>query len=301
MYYLVYGFLYLLSLVPFRVIYLISDVITFFIRDVFKYRKELVLKNLRLSFPEKTEEEIARIAKNFYRNFTDNWMETIKLLSITRKELDKRYQTDYSVCEKAYAEGRTLVMMCGHFFNWEFANVHISYHQSFPFLGVYMPLTSKTFDRLFKTIRARFGTILMKATEMKTEMIPWRDKQYAIGLIADQSPGRPQSSYWLNFLNRPAAVTKGPERTAINMNAVVIMAKFSKWKRGHYKVHFDYLNQEPQLASQGEITRMFMKKLEENIHESPDLYLWSHNRWKISWKPEFESLWIDRGPAPAHS
>jgi KDO2-lipid IV(A) lauroyltransferase len=298
MYYLVFGFLYLLSLLPFRVLYAIGDVFTFFIRDVFKYRKELVLENLRYSFPEKSDQEIEQIARKFYQNFTDNWMETVKLLSMSKATLDKRYKTDYSVCEKAYAEGRALILMAGHFFNWEWANTHISYHQSYPFLGVYMPLTNKVFDKLFVHLRSKFGTVLIRATDIRKELIPWRGRQYAIGLLADQSPGNPMNSYWLPYLHRPAGVVRGPERTARLTNAVVIMGQFKKLKRGYYEVHFEKLTSEPLSEPEGHITRRFIEKLEENVREQPALYLWTHNRWKISWKPEFGHLWIDTTPPP---
>jgi KDO2-lipid IV(A) lauroyltransferase len=133
---------------------------------------------------------------------------------------------------------------------------------------------------------------------MAREIIPWRKKQYLLALGADQSQVNSELLYWLYFMNRATGFAKGPEKFARGQNIPVVMMTTTKPKRGHY--HFEYflLCDDPKALPDGELMRMYVKHLEENIHLQPDLYLWSHKRWKRAWKPEFEKLWVDNMPMP---
>src|SRR5688572_26462293 len=146
MYYLVFGFLYLISLLPFWVLYRISDFFYFILYYIVGYRREVVAKNLLTAFPEKTEKERKAIAKKFYRNFTDNWIEAIKLLSVSEKKLDKHVTYDYSVPMEFYRQGRSCQMHLGHLFNWEIANANITQKTPYKNLTVYTPISSKIID-----------------------------------------------------------------------------------------------------------------------------------------------------------
>jgi KDO2-lipid IV(A) lauroyltransferase len=293
MYYVIYGFVYGLSLLPYWFIYGFADILFLLLYYVIGYRRKLVMENLRNAFPEKTEEQLRLISRRFYRDFIDNFLEAVKLLSISRRELDKRFRCDYSLIERLYAEGKSCQLHLGHVFNWEYANAACSASVPFKFLVVYMPVRSKPVDRLFRKLRERFGTILLPATEMRKAMIPYRREQSVLVLVADQNPGSPQNSYWCDFMGRPAPFVKGPEKGARFNNIPAIFASIRKVKRGYYKADLVMGAQEPRDLPEGELTRRFVRFLENEIREQPEIWLWSHRRWKFRYKPEYGPM-IDR-------
>lgn len=299
MYHLVFGILYLLSLLPFRVLYLISDLACFLIFGVAGYRKKVVMENLAYAFPEKTEEERRQIAGRFYRNFVDNWIETIKLISVSQRSLNKRISGNFEIFHELHAKGRSVQVNLGHFFNWEIMTLYTGLHQPFTFLTVYLPQSSKVMDRLMKYIRGRWGNPLIPSTDMARSILPWRKKQYLLALGADQSTPFVDNAYWVYFLNRPAGFVKGPEKFARGQNIPVVMMTTTRPKRGYY--HFDYflLAEDPKSLPDGELIRQYVRHLEENIRLQPDIYLWSHRRWKNTYRPEFRELWVDQVPAPS--
>ena len=298
MYYIVFGFLYLVSLLPFFILYGISDLIFVILYFITGYRKKVVIKNLRVSFPEKSEEELKIIARKFYRNFTDNWMEAIKLLSVSKKALNKRVSANMNVFHQLYKEGRSVQVNLGHFFNWEIMTLYTGINQPYTFLTVYLPLASSVVNRLFIHLRSRWGNPQLPASDMARAIIPWRKKQFLLALGADQNPPNPTNAYWLNFLNRPTAFLKGSEKFARIQNTPVVMMTTTRPRRGHY--HFDYflLADNPKELPDGELMRRYVQHLEKNIQLQPEIYLWSHRRWKHNWKPEYEEYWIDTQPAP---
>lgn len=299
MYQVVFGLLYLISLLPFRVLYGLADVFYFFLYRVTRYRKKVIMDNLAFAFPRKTVEEREKIAARFYRNFVDNWIETIKLLSISRESLNRRVSGNYRVFEELHATGRSVQLNLGHFFNWEIMTLHAGLNQPYTFLTVYLPQSSKTMDRLMKYIRGRWGNPLIPSTDMARSIMPWRKKQYLLALGADQSTPLLQQAYWMYFLHRPAPFVKGPEKFARGQQIPVVMMTTTKKKRGHY--HFEYflLADDPQSLPDGELIRRYVRHLEENIELQPELYLWSHRRWKHPWDPQFIDQWVDEAPPPA--
>jgi KDO2-lipid IV(A) lauroyltransferase len=290
MYYIIYFFLYLFSLLPLRALYLISDFCYFIVYYVAGYRKKVVMQNLIIAFPDKTLKERTRIAKNFYHKFIDSMIETIKLLSAPDSFFEKHFTGNWEVVEKYYLEGRSVQLHMGHNFNWEWGNVTTVKHLSYKFLGVYMPLGNKTFDRLFKKIRSRSGTVLLSAHKMSAEFLPHRNTQYCLGLVADQSPGNVQKARWFNFFNRPTAFTMGPAKNAIKNNTVVIFAFISRPKRSYYNVTFSLAEAFPKPGEEIELTQKFVQYLEAVIKENPDMWLWSHRRWKHEWKEEYGAV-----------
>ncbi len=300
MYYFVFGFFYLLSLLPFFMLYLFSDAVAFVLYHIARYRRKVVYENVKGSFPEMDDVEVRRVVKEFYRNFTDNWIETIKLLSISPETLKKRMQGNFDVLHTLHQQGKTAVGISGHLFNWEYMNAVLGLRQPYQLICVYMPLTNKAFDRLFQFIRSRFGPALMAATTLNRDIITWRRKQYLLGLIADQSPGDPGKAFWLEFLHRPTGFVTGPERNSQVFSQVPVFATITRRKRGHYFVDFQLLgNDYEPIRERGEITRLLAQRIEENIRLDPSLYLWSHKRWKHPWKAEYQGQWIDsRYPVP---
>lgn len=298
MYHLIFGILYLLSLIPLKLLYVLSDFFYFLIYHVIGYRKNVVMENLSYAFPDKTEAEKKKIAARFYRNFIDNWIETVKLITVSKESLKKRITGNFEVFHRLYETGRAVQLNLGHFFNWEIMTLHAGISQPYSFLTVYYPQNNKIMDRLMKYIRGRWGNPLLPSNDMARAIIPWRKKQYIVALGADQSTPFVDNAFWLYFLNRPAAFVKGPEKLARGQNIPVVMMTTTKPKRGHY--HFDYflLADDPRSLPEGELMRRYVRHLEANIRLQPEIYLWSHRRWKRPWQPGFKDLWVDDKEAP---
>lgn len=294
MYYLLYGILYLLSLLPMWLLYGLSDGVAFLLHGVIRYRREVVLSNLRIAFPDMTEARRLQIARRFYRNFTDNFIETIKLLSASKSFVQKRLVFDNpELLDQYYDQGRKLQVHLGHLFNWEVGNVGMGLMTRYTWIVVYMPVENKAIERLFLRLRGRSGTVLLPATRMQREILPYRNTQYMIALVADQSPGGPENSYWLNFFGRPTPFVRGPERGARIGDIPAVFVRIYKVKRGYYRVHLTTMSDHPRQLPEGELTRRYRTLLEDAIRLQPDNWLWSHKRWKYNWDPAFSSFWID--------
>ena len=299
MYYLVYGFLYLLSLLPMGILYLLSDGVYFLIYHVFGYRKKVVEGNLRIAFPEKSSQEIIAISKRFYKNFVDNFIETLKLVSAGEDFILSRFKVaETDVLPALHAKGKRCQIHLGHNFNWELGGVAFPLLTNYQLLVVYMPLKSKVFERIMKKIRSKTGAVLLPATNMREVMMPYRDHQYLLALVADQVPGNVNRAYWLNFFGKPTPFVQGPEKGARAGDIPVVFAQIEKEKRGYYLIHFHLAEEHPGTLEPGELTRKYRDFLEEVIRKNPDMWLWSHRRWKREWKPEYSGRWIDTAPLP---
>jgi KDO2-lipid IV(A) lauroyltransferase len=299
MYYLIYGPLYLLSLLPLRVLYVIGDLIYGIIFYIIGYRKKVVMNNLRISFPEKTEKERKKIMKGFYHNFVDTFIETIKLLSSGKEFVDKHVTIrGLDVINDLYQKGKKLQVHLGHNFNWELGNAAAAIHVPYKFLGVYMPIGNKHFNRMFIDLRSRMGTILIPATDMKNAMLPYRSEVYLLGLIADQVPGDVKKAYWLNFFGKATPFARGPERGARAGNTAVVFVALYKTARGKYILDFVLGTEDAGELPEGETTRLYARFLESVIRPHPDMWLWSHRRWKREWKEEYRDGWIGGDEKP---
>ena len=287
MYNLVYAFFYLLSMLPWRIAYVISDFGAFLLQHVVKYRKQVIEKNLMIAFPKKTAQERKEIATKFYQNFTDSFIETIKLISISTSEFEKRFTSNVAVLNKLYDTGQSVQIMAGHFFNWEFANWGVAKYGKYPFIGVYMPLSNPYINNIVLTMRARFGSIMIPATQFKTQFHKYAAQgTYALALAADQNPGNPMSAFWINFLGRRTPFVKGPEKGAKLNNTAQVFAYFYSTKRGHYHLEYEVMTTAPNYFKDGQLTALFVKTLEEKIKQTPANYLWSHKRWKFDFDPQ---------------
>ncbi len=286
MYYIIYGFLYALSLLPWRFLYIISDGIYLLMYHVIRYRKQVVLENLTIAFPEKSEAEKTAILKEFYKGFIDNFIETVKLISISKEELNKRFTGNFEVVNNLYGTCKKVQLHSGHFFNWEFANLGCSLNLNYPLLIVYMPIANKALDKIFLDMRKRFGAKMIAATEFATKFAGYSKQQYCLGLVGDQNPGGPDNAYWTPFFGRMTPIVKGPERGAKVADTAIVMIKFYKIKRGYYRCHLQLLTTEPRSLPHGEITRQMVAFVEDAIRQHPAGYLWSHRRWKWQFDPE---------------
>ncbi len=290
LYYIVYGILYAFSLLPLRVLYLFSDLAAFTLHRISKYRRDVILNNLAVAFPEKTKEEKEKIAKGFYKNFTDTFIESIKIISISKKELLKRSQCDVDLLNHLIEKGENIHIMVGHQFNWEFANLVYAMYLKAPFVGIYMPVNNEIFDKIFYKIRERYGTILISAKEFKNKMHGVFSKQYILALAADQNPGVPANAFWLEFFSKPAPFVTGPGKGAVKNNTAVVFVAFEKVKRGHYSFRAIPITENGAGHTPQELTLMYKDILEEVIRKDPSNYLWSHRRWRHEWKEGYSPI-----------
>lgn len=284
MYYIVYPFLYLFSLLPFFVLYAISDLIAFLLHSVFKYRRGVVSGNLKIAFPEKTEAERNIIARKFYQYFTDTFIESIKCISISKAALEKRNTGNYDLINGLLDKGYNINVLGGHQFNWEYGSLLYSLHIKIPITAVYMPISNKVVNKIFYDIRTRYGSVFISAADFKVKVDEVTKKQYMLALAADQNPGDPRYAYWVNFFGRPTPFVTGPEKGAVKNNAAVVFVNFKKIKRGHY--HFEPVLVAEHAAGykEGELTCLYRDALESSIKSDPANYLWSHRRFKFEWK-----------------
>ena len=290
MYYIIYPLLWLISLLPFRVLYVFSDAIYFLVFHVFAYRKAVVLSNLRIAFPDKTDAERIVIAKQFYQNMIDTFVESIKFITLSKKQALQRSSANFEVLDQALSSGKPVFMLGCHQFNWEYVNVLYPVHLTVPFIGVYMPIANRAFDRIFYDFRKRYGTVLVPATQFKNQREELLKEQYVLALAADQNPGHPANAYWLQFFGKPAPFVTGPAKGAIKADAIVVMAEMQRLKRGHYHFAMRILTESANSFEPAQLAALYRNELERVIRQDPANYLWSHRRWKYEWKAEYGEL-----------
>ena len=254
---------------------------------VFGYRKSVVFKNLSIAFPEKSEAEKVKIAKGFYKLFIDTFIETIKLISISKKSFCKRYEFDDSLLTQIQNTNQNIQLHTGHFFSYEFVNHVFAIHKrDYNWLGIYSALSNKAFNKIMFDMRGKFGTTLISSREFRSSFHQYTSKPYMLGLAADQSTSNPSNAYWVDFFGKKTPFVKGPEKGARAMNTVVMMINIYPFKRGYYKIESSLLTTEPNSLPQGFITKSLANFLEEKIKEHPSNYLWSHKRWKHEYDAE---------------
>lgn len=284
LYYLILGCWYLLSLLPFRVLYLFSDCLYLLIYYGVRYRKKLVRKNLAESFPEKNRKEIIRIEKKFYRFFCDYIVETIKLLTIRKENMRKRMRfEDVEQLEKSFSEGKSCCLYLGHYCNWEWISSLPMYLPEGIVSGqIYHVLENEVFDRLFLRIRGRFGaeSIPMEKTLRKIVTYKRENKKMVIGFISDQVPVWSSVHYWTNFLNHDTPVLSGTERIARQADFAAFYASISRPRRGFYVCELKKLTDRSNDLPEFGLTEMYFRELEKEIIRTPQYWLWTHNRWK---------------------
>jgi Kdo2-lipid IVA lauroyltransferase/acyltransferase len=293
MYYFLYAFLYLVSLLPMRLLYVLSDGIYVLVYHMIGYRKKVVMSNLEIAFPEKTSEERIRIAKKFYHNFIDSFIEVIKLISASQAFLQKRFTADTGELNELYKTGKSCQLHLGHTFNWEWGHLALTKLTPYQILVVYMPITNQKFEKLFYRLRTRSGNVFLPATNMREAITPYLQTQYLLGLVADQNPSNSSTSYWLNFFGRPTPFASGPEKGARLANLPVIFASIIKPRRGYYHATLKVGAHDASRLTEGELTLRYVRYLEGVIRLNPDMWLWSHRRWKHAWKEEYSGMWVD--------
>ncbi len=278
---LYYGILKPTSLLPFRVLYVLSDVFFLLLFYIFPYRKKIVLENLRGSFPEKNETEIQSICKEFYRHFCDVVVETIKLFSASSETIGKRVQlVNLELLEKYYVQNKSLILVTGHYANWEWGALTLPSHCRHKAIGIYQPLTNKFFNEKLIETRGSSGITLMPVKLVAKYFEDHMDQLCCYGFINDQSPSNPDRGHWAKFLNRDTCMLTGAERYAKQYDYPVLYGMIRKHSRGKYSCEYRLVTDQPRLEPDGEITEMCSAINESIIRENPSYWLWTHRRWK---------------------
>ena len=280
-YYIAIPFIYGIALLPFPVLYLLSDVLFFFIYRVFGYRKGVVVSNLRKSFPEKSDAEIKRITYDFYHWFCDLIVETLKTLTISPAKVRERVSFEGTELLRTYANRKqSIIVVLGHFGNWELAGARYSAEEGIPPLYViYHPLHNKGFDRLMYHMRTRHGTKLYTMRETSKAMLRDRPLLTATAFIADQTPS-PDRAFWTSFLGQDTPVFFGTEALARKLGYPIVYISITRPRRGYYRMVAETLVVDPLGMPEGAITEAHTQRLERDIRIHPDLWLWTHRRWK---------------------
>jgi Kdo2-lipid IVA lauroyltransferase/acyltransferase len=275
-----------ISLLPFPVLYSLSDFLFVIFYYVTGYRKKVIIQNIHSSFPEKTAEEHNEIAKKFYHHLCDLIVESLKIFTISQKQVQERMICkNPEVVNKFFDENKSVLLAGGHYNSWELFAVAIDEiikHQS---IGIYLPLTNKFFDEKMRRTRSKFGLRMISTKIVKQVFEEEKNNLTATIFAIDQSPSKPDNCYWMKFLNQDTGVSFGTEKYAKEYNYPVIFGRVYKPKRGHYVMEFELVYEYPQLTVTGEITEKITKMLEADIIKQPEFWLWSHRRWKLK-KPE---------------
>ncbi len=284
MYYVVRSIFYIISILPWRILYLISDILSFIVFKIFSYRKKIIRSNLNIAFPQKSLSEIEKIEHEFYRHFIDNFIETIKFLSISNADITKRIRTNWEHEGWFDKQTQPTVILMGHVMNWELISLVFGTKIPYPSMTVYLHLSNQLFDSLMQEIRSKRNLILLRSEHFSQEFLKYRRTNFTIALAADQNPPGPENSVWLDFFGRSAPFTFGPEQIATLYNARVLYFQVKKIKRGYYETSFQCLTNQPKNCPKTDITKKYISLLEENIQADPANYLWTHNRFKYHWE-----------------
>lgn len=278
-------FLYLLSLMPFWFLYLVSDLLFVIVYYMAAYRKKVVQQNLAHAFPEKTIGERKAIEQKFYHHFCDLVVETIKTISISPRQLARRVkQANPDVVKMLVDSDRKLVGVAGHYCNWELLALSITSITDKKFMIIYKPLSNKIFDKFFIKTRSRFRGIPVAMKLVLRKMVELKSEPFITVLLGDQTPVRHESTYFTMFLNQPTPVFLGLEKMAKSFDTLVYFCDMRKVKRGYYTYKVVELIKNAKESAPYEITKAHVQYLEKVIREQPEYWLWSHRRWKF--KPE---------------
>lgn len=269
------------SLLPLSILYYVSDLMYVLLFHVFKYRRKVVVTNLRNSFPEKTEAERRRIEARFYHHLCDLIIEAIRNFSISKAEIIRRCPvTNPEVFEHYAAQGKSIILVSGHYNNWELAAMACGPQVVHHTIGIYSPLSNAFMDKKAKASRSRFGLEMVSKRIVKETFEKYKGQLTATMFGADQSPSSAAKAYWTTFLNQDTAVTFGTEKYAAEYDYPVVYGYIQKLRRGYYQMSFIPLEDHPADAPFGAITELHTRILEQHILAQPEYWLWTHKRWK---------------------
>lgn len=283
-YYLYSFFLKLLSSIPFRILYVISDCLFYLIYYVARYRRKVVRTNLTESFPGKDLKEIKSIEKKFYRFFTDNLLESCKMTTISQEEIKRRMKfNNMDAFNDDLKAGKSISLYLGHFGNWEWcSSIPLHFIDGITSAQIYHQLRNKNMDRLILRNRERMGAtcIEMRKTARYINEQVKEHRVCVTGFIADQSPRMKDVRYFLPFLNHQVPVLVGTEKLTKHYDFAAWFVRVKRVRRGFYEADVIRMHEDPKSLPDYELTEIYFRMLEEAIQAQPELYLWSHRRFK---------------------
>ena len=279
---LTFPFLWIISILPFRIFYWLSDCIYVLVYYIVGYRKKTVRENLALALPHLSDKERIEIEKKSYHHLCDMFLEMVKTMTISSEEMNKRFKiTNLEVIKEYEKKGKSIMLIASHYASWEWL---ITLNQKISFLGVavYKKLANKHFDKLVRDIRSKYNTELVP-TSKTIPLIANNQKnniQCVYGLASDQSPKADRIFHWESFMGVEVPVHTGPEMLAKKYDMTVVFAKVKKVKRGYYELTIIPLSDNPKSIPDFGITHIYIKEVEKQILEAPEYYFWTHKRWK---------------------
>lgn len=281
-YYIFFGINWLITLLPLRVMYIFSDFLFLILYYLPGYRKKVVRTNLKNSFPEKTDEEIRKIEIKFYKHLADLFIEILKLRNMSKASQDKTYTfSNTKVFDKFREEKRDTIGVLGHYNNWEWPT-YLGQQTNYLSIVIYKPLKNKYFNEFMNGQRSKDGLKLAPTSMIIKDIINYRKQKintFSI-FIADQTPPGLETDHWTTFLNQDTPFFTGAGKIATKYDMPVIFMNVQKIKRGHYNMDFEVLFEHTAGIEEKDIIERYVRRLEDQIKEKPEFWLWSHKRWK---------------------
>ncbi len=272
-----------LSFLPMGLLFFFSDITFYLSYYLVKYRRKVVRQNLKNAFPKKSTEELVKIEKGFYRHFTDFIFESIKSISISEKSVLARTSIkNPELLDEYYKQGKNVLVVCGHYNNWEFYALSLPKQLKHTTYSLYQPLKNKFFDKILLNSRKRNGMKLIKTRDIFKFFQEKNDNPKLMVIVNDQSPTNKEKAYWNQFLNQETGWNVGPEKLAKKFDYVVLFGHSKRLKRGNYEVEFTLVTETPKQTNDEYITDKYASILEDIIKKKPEFWLWSHKRWKHS-------------------
>lgn len=279
---IIYPILFLISILPFRLLYIFSDFVFFLVYYVFGYRKKVVRENIAMALPNLSEKERLAIEKKFYVHMCDMFLEMIKTMTISQKEIEKRFTfSNLDVYLDLEKKGKSIALVCSHYASYEWV-LSMNKYITFKGYGIYKRVNNKYFDRLVRKIRSRFKAYLITTKETKS-VIEENSKNGILslyGFASDQSPQVRPKTYWSTFMGIETPVYVGAELLSKRFDMNMLFLKVRKLKRGYYQADIELLAEDVIHIPDFQITELFLKKVENLINDAPEFYLWTHKRWK---------------------
>lgn len=281
-FYITYPFIWLFSKLPFKILYGISDVLFLLLYYGIGYRKKVVLDNLTLAFPEKSEKELKDIRKKFFRYFVDFFIESLKTITISEKEIKARYRyTNIEVIDELYRKDKSVVLMMAHYGNWEWI-INLPLYSNIASNAAYTKVNNKHFEKVVKEYRSKFGMTLVKSSEVIKRIVEntKQKKQGLYVLASDQSPEFGKAQYWRTFFNRMVPVHTGGDMIARKFDFAVVNANVTRVKRGYYEIELELIAETVKDTPRNTVIDLYTEMIEKHIAKQPEFYLWSHKRFK---------------------
>ena len=283
-YALIYSWVKVHALLPMRVLYILSDILYVLIYKIAGYRIKVVRRNMQAAFPDKSEQELRKMERDFYHHFADYIVETIKLAHISLEEVQRHaFLRNPELVDKLMEEGHTcFVLLMGHYGNWEWFSASTSRFKDSRIYQIYRPLNNLAFDRLFIRLRTRFGSYGIKKKDTIRDIIQLKKDgtRSVVIFLADQTPSAANLHYWTPFLNQDSSILTGSERIARKLDLPVIFLDTRKVKRGYYTVDMKLITSTPKQTPEFWITEQYARMMEKCILRNPAYWLWTHKRWK---------------------